>query len=162
MQFVTQSYYDELFGKIAKLRDELNFIRSEQSLAWEHCGDGWHDNPYYSHLISQERMCLKQLDDLLAQMSDSAIVEEPDTHNDTRCIALYTRLVVRERNLKTKAERVREISIVPIGAESFSANAIPYNSPYARGLLGARIGDTAEVKIPSGEFEVTVMEIKRI
>lgn len=157
--FVTQSYYDELTDKIIRMRGELEFIRSEQAYAYEHCGDGWHDNPYYSHLISQEKGIQNQLNDLQAQMQCSEIIKKQSF--SIECVALCTMVVVREVNVKTNAEYTREISVVPVGAEDSATGAMAYNSPYARALIGAKVGDAIEITIPSGELEVTIMEIKK-
>ena len=159
--FVTRSHYDKLSDKIARLADQLAFIISEQAHAWENCGDGWHDNPYYSHLMAQEKICMKQLEDLRSQISCSVVTESDTGGAEERdCIAICTRVVIKELNVRMNTERVREISVVPIGAEDTAAGAISYNSPYARAILGARVGDVIEIKLPSGEFEVTVIEIR--
>jgi transcription elongation factor GreA len=156
--FVTKSYYDELLDKIADAKGLLEFTRSEQQNAWHNTGDGWHDNPYYIQTLALERKLVKEIDDLTAQLASAKIVERAQTDE---CVSLFTIVTLHEYNHTTGAMRTREISIVPLGAPP-GKDTVPYNAPYAMKLIGAEVGEIIDIKIPLGELEVTVIDIKRM
>lgn len=52
-------------------------------------------------------------------------------------------------------------SIVPQDEADFDAGKISITSPIAKGLLGLKVGDTAEIKIPAGTLKYKVLKISR-
>ena len=156
--FVTHAYYDELFNKISDAKSRLEFVRAEQAHAYNNCGDGWHDNPYYTDLISQEKIIVKQIDDLSHQLANAKITDCAQTD---KCVSVQTIVTVDELNHTTGATRTRTIKIVPIGATT-APDTIPYNSPYGAALIGAEVGEIIDIKIPAGELEVTIIDIKKM
>jgi transcription elongation factor GreA len=160
--FVTSSHYDKLSDEIAKLQARLETIQSEKSHAWEHCGDAWHDNPYYNHLLGEERGIMAQLRDLTTQIHCATIIDiTADAPQACDCVKLCTRVVIHELNISKGTERTREISVVPIGAEDIANDVLSYVSPYANALMGKEPGEAVEMKLPSGELEITIVEIKK-
>jgi len=160
--FVTRSHYDKMSEDIAKIQARLEAIQPEKADAYENCGDAWHDNPYYSHLLGEERGLFAQLQELTAQIQCATIVDAGAEPCDCGCVKLCTRVLVRETNISKGTERAREICIVPIGAEDIAADCLPYVAPYAAALMGKEIGDVVEMKLPVGELEITIVEIKKL
>ena len=56
----------------------------------------------------------------------------------------------------------KTIGVVPLGADDAKNNIFNYRAPLVAKLLGAKVGDVITVKIPSGEFEYEILEIKRL
>ena len=52
-------------------------------------------------------------------------------------------------------------SIVPQDEANFDEGKISVSSPIAKGLLGLKVGDTAEIKIPAGTLKYKVLKITR-
>lgn len=52
-------------------------------------------------------------------------------------------------------------AIVPQDEANFDENKISVSSPIAKGLLGLKVGETAEIKIPAGTLKYKVMKINR-
>lgn len=52
-------------------------------------------------------------------------------------------------------------SIVPHDEADFDSGKISVTSPIAKGLLGLKAGDTAEIKIPAGTLKYKVLKISR-
>ena len=52
-------------------------------------------------------------------------------------------------------------SIVPQDEANFDEGKISVASPIAKGLLGLKVGDTAEIKIPAGTLKYKVLKIAR-
>ena len=52
-------------------------------------------------------------------------------------------------------------SIVPQDEANFDEGKISVSSPIAKGLLGLKVGDTTEIKIPAGTLKYKVLKITR-
>ena len=63
------------------------------------------------------------------------------------------------KDLKTNDEF--SYSIVPQDEANFDEGKISVSSPIAKGLLGLRVGDIAEIKIPAGTLKYKVLKITR-
>jgi transcription elongation factor GreA len=64
---------------------------------------------------------------------------------------------VRFRNLDTGEEDF--VHIVGPGEQDYNANKILYTSPLAQGLLGKKVGEIAEIRVPAGLRRLEILEI---
>ena len=76
---------------------------------------------------------------------------------DTSKVLLLSK--VKIKNLKNNS--VMEYMIVPESEADLKASKISVSSPIAKGLLGKKIGDKAEIKVPAGVIEFEIIEITR-
>lgn len=67
---------------------------------------------------------------------------------------------VKIKNLKNKA--IMEYAIVSESEADLKQGKISINTPIAKGLLGKKIGDKVEVKVPSGLMQFEILEINPI
>jgi len=68
--------------------------------------------------------------------------------------------VVKVRNKKTNMELT--YSIVPETEADIKTMKISVTSPVAKGLLGKKVGEMAEIIAPAGKIELEIIEIKRL
>lgn len=66
---------------------------------------------------------------------------------------------VKLKNLKNNLQMT--YTLVPEKEADLKAARISVNSPIAKGLLGKKVGDTAEIQIPAGSITFEVLEITR-
>jgi transcription elongation factor GreA len=66
---------------------------------------------------------------------------------------------VKIKNVKSGAEML--YTLVSEEEADLKAGRISVGSPIGKGLLGKRVGDTAEIKVPAGVLEFKVIEIAR-
>ncbi len=66
---------------------------------------------------------------------------------------------VKIKNTKSGAEML--YTLVSEEEADLKAGRISVNSPIGKGLLGKRVGDTTEIKVPAGMLEFQVLEIAR-
>jgi transcription elongation factor GreA len=64
---------------------------------------------------------------------------------------------VRLRNLANQAEM--KYTLVSEKEADFKAGKISVGSPIGQGLLGKKVGEVAEVQVPSGLMRLEVLEI---
>jgi len=76
---------------------------------------------------------------------------------DTSKVLLLSK--VKIKNLKNNS--VMEYTIVPESEADLKSSKISVSSPIAKGLLGKKIGDKAEIKVPAGVIEFEIIEITR-
>ncbi|MCF0189973.1 MAG: transcription elongation factor GreA [Marinilabiliaceae bacterium] len=74
---------------------------------------------------------------------------------DTTQVQILTKVTIR--NTKTKAQMT--YSIVPESEANLKLGKISVNTPIAQGLLGKKVGDTADVKVPSGIMTFEIVDI---
>ena len=54
-----------------------------------------------------------------------------------------------------------DFAIVPADEANFDEGKISVGSPIAKGLLGLKVGDKAEIKIPAGTLKYKILKISR-
>ena len=64
---------------------------------------------------------------------------------------------MRIKDLESGEEEIYEL--VGPGEEDYDKNKILTTSPRGQGLLGKKIGEIAEIKIPRGTFRYQILEI---
>jgi len=76
---------------------------------------------------------------------------------DTSKVLLLS--IVKIKNLKNKKEM--QYTLVPEQEADLKSAKISVTSPIARGLLGKKVGDIAEIKVPAGVIPFEIIEITR-
>jgi transcription elongation factor GreA len=95
---------------------------------------------------------ISKLQDLII---NSRIIDESKI--DTSKVALLS--LVKIKNVKTGATMT--YSIVPESEANLKNCKISVTSPIAKGLLGKKVGDEAEVDVPAGKIKFEIIEISR-
>ena len=72
---------------------------------------------------------------------------------------MFIGATVKLKDLTTNEEL--SYSIVPQDEADFDNNKISVTSPIAKGLLGLKVGDSADIKIPAGTLKYKVLSITR-
>ncbi len=54
---------------------------------------------------------------------------------------------------------VERYTLVGVGEEDYDLDRIPVNSPLAKGLLGKRVGEIAEITVPAGLRRLEIVEL---
>ena len=78
------------------------------------------------------------------------------THMDTSTVQILS--TVELRNVKTKQQM--KYTIVSATEADLRAGKLSVETPIAKGLLGKKVGEVAEVKVPAGTVQLEVVSIK--
>ena len=78
------------------------------------------------------------------------------THMDTSTVQILA--TVELRNVKTKQQM--KYTIVSATEADLRAGKLSVETPIAKGLLGKKVGEVAEVKVPAGTIQLEVVSIK--
>jgi transcription elongation factor GreA len=95
-------------------------------------------------------MRIAKLKDVLA---NSRIIDE--SRIDTSKVQLMNKVTIR--NLKTNSTMV--YTLVSESEADLKSGKIAISTPIAQGLLGKKVGDSVEIKVPSGIMSFEIVEI---
>ena len=144
---------------LKKLKDELDHLRtverpsiSRQIAEARDKGDLSENAEYAAAKEAQGMLEMKisKLDDLVAR---SRIIDESKI--DTSVVRILNKV-----KIKNKANNaVNEYQLVPESEANLKQAKIAVNSPIAQGIIGKKVGDVVQIKVPSGIISFEILEI---
>ncbi|HVN58973.1 MAG TPA: transcription elongation factor GreA [Bacteroidales bacterium] len=146
---------------LQKLKDELDQLRnverpmiSRQIAEARDKGDLSENAEYAAAKEAQGMLELKisKLEDLVTR---SRVIDE--TKIDTSTVRILNKVKIRNRSNNA----VMEYQIVPESEANLKQGKIAVSSPIAQGLIGKKVGDVVQIKVPSGiiPFEIITISV---
>lgn len=144
---------------LQKLKEELDQLRnverpsiSRQIAEARDKGDLSENAEYAAAKEAQGMLELRisKLDDIVAR---SRILDESKI--DTSSVRLLNRVKIRNKSNNS----VMEYLIVPESEANFKLGKIAISSPIAQGLIGKKVGDIVQIKVPSGTIPFEIISI---
>ena len=144
---------------LQKLKDELDHLRTvERPLISKMLsdardkGDLTENDEYAAAKEAQSMLELKiaKLEDIVAR---SRIIDESKI--DTSTVRILHKVKIRNKS----SNAVMEYQLVPESEANIKLGKIAVNSPIARGLIGRKIGETVDIKVPSGIIPFEIISI---
>lgn len=154
MKYFTKEGLEKLKDLLDKLKTIERPLISKQIAEARDKGDVSENAEYDAAKNAQSMLELKisKIEELL---SNAKIIDESRLDN-SKVFILST---VRLKNLKNKA--VLNYTLVPESEADLKLGKISITSPIAKGLLGKKVGDKVEIKVPSGTLSVEIIGITR-
>ncbi len=153
------SYYTE--EGLQKLKDELDHLIkverpeiSKQIAEAREKGD-LSENAEYAAAKEAQGMLELKISKMQELLQNARIIDESKLDN-TKVLLLST---VKIKNLKNNKQM--QYTLVPEQEADLRAAKISVTSPIARGLLGKKVGETVEIKVPAGIIPFEIVEITR-
>lgn len=146
-------------GGLQKLKEELQHLESVErprviaAIAEAREKGDLSENAEYDAAKEEQGILESRIAMLKAKIIDARIIDESDVNTDE--VQILTK--VRVQNLKTGQEKVYQL--VTEGEANILEGKIATTTPIAKGLLGKKVGDTAEVVVPAGKLEFKILEI---
>jgi len=115
-------------------------------------GDLTENAEYAAAKEAQSMLELKiaKLEDIVAR---SRIIDESKI--DTSTVRILHKVKIRNKS----SNAVMEYQLVPDSEANIKLGKIAVNSPIARGLIGRKIGETVDIKVPSGIIPFEIISI---
>lgn len=144
---------------LLKLKEELNHLRnverpmiSRQIADARDKGDLSENAEYAAAKEAQGMLEMKisKLEDIVAR---SRIIDE--TKIDTSSVRLLNRVKIRNKDNNA----IMEYLLVPESEANFKMGKIAVSSPIAQGLIGKKVGDVVQIKVPSGIISYEIISI---
>ena len=153
------SYYTE--EGLQKLKDELDHLIkverpeiSKQIAEAREKGD-LSENAEYAAAKEAQGMLELKIAKMQELVQNARIIDESKLDN-TKVLLLST---VKIKNLKNNKQM--PYTLVPEQEADLRSAKISVTSPIARGLLGKKVGETVEIKVPAGIIPFEIVEITR-
>lgn len=146
---------------LKKLKDELNHLKnverpniSKQIAEARDKGD-LSENAEYDAAKDAQGMLELKISKLEDELSNARILDESKI--DTSKISVLSK--IKLRNLANK--QMLNYTLVAEKEADLKSGKLSVTSPIGKGLLGKKIGEIAEIAIPSGTLKLEIVEISR-
>ena len=142
-----------------KLKEELQFLESVErprviaAIAEARDKGDLSENAEYDAAKEEQGILESKISLIKSKIVDARIIDETDINTDE--VQILTK--VRVLNLKTNQEKVYQL--VTEGEANVAEGKLATTTPIAKGLLGKKVGDIAEVVVPAGKLQFKVLEI---
>ncbi|PLX05368.1 MAG: transcription elongation factor GreA [Marinilabiliales bacterium] len=152
LSYVTQGGYKKLQEELDQLKNVERPAISRQIAEARDKGD-LSENAEYDAAKDAQGLLEMRIAKLEETLMNSRIIDESKI--DKSKIQILSK--VKIKNLKNKA--IMEYTITSESEADLKEKKISINTPIASGLLGKKVGDVVEVKVPSGTVSFEVVEI---
>ena len=144
---------------LQKLKEELQYLESVErprviaAIAEAREKGDLSENAEYDAAKEEQGILESKIAMIKGKIVDARIIDETDINTDE--VQILTK--VRVLNLKTNQEKVYQL--VTEGEANVAEGKLATTTPIAKGLLGKKVGDIAEVVVPAGKLQFKVLEI---
>ncbi len=143
------------------LQEQLDYLtnverpRISQMIAEARDKGDLSENAEYDAAKEQQGLLELKISKLQNLILNARVLDESDI--DTSKVGLFT--TVKIKNLHNGS--VMSYSIVPETEANLKSGKISITSPIAKGLMGKKPGDKAEITVPAGKMLFEILEITR-
>jgi transcription elongation factor GreA len=152
--YVTEDGLQRLKAELDQLRNIERPMISRQIADARDKGDLSENAEYAAAKEAQGMLEMKinKLEDIVAR---SRIIDESKI--DTITVRILNKVKIRNKSNNS----VMEYQLVPESEANFKLGKIAVNSPIAQGLIGKKVGETVNIKVPSGviPFEIVAISL---
>lgn len=152
MAYMSQKGYDEL---VAKLQHMESVDRPAASAAIAEARDkgDLSENAEYDAAKEWQSKLETEIAMLKKTIMEAKIIDT--THMDTSTVQILSTVTLR--NVKNGMQM--KYTIVSATEADLKSGKISVETPIAKGLLGKKVGEVAEVKVPAGTVQLEIVDI---
>jgi transcription elongation factor GreA len=146
---------------LKRLKEELHILETKErssiskQIAEARDKGDLSENAEYDAAKEAQGLLELKISKLKDSIANARIVDETQLDN-SKVFILST---VTIKNSKTGAKM--KYTLVPENEADLKTGKISISSPIAQGLLGKKVGDVADVQVPSGKMKFEIVEITR-
>ena len=146
---------------LKKLRDELNQLKdverpkASQAIAEARDKGDLSENAEYDAAKEAQGMLEMRISKLEETLANARIIDESQL--DTSKVLIHSTVKIKNQI----NGMVMTYKLVAQSEADLASGKISVDSPIGKGLLGKKVGDTAEINVPSGIMKFDVIEITR-
>lgn len=111
------------------------------------------ENAEYDAAKEAQSMLESKINKLKATIADAKIIDETKLKTDN--VQILNKVTLK--NVKNNAKMT--YTIVSESEANLKEGKISVNTPIAQGLLGKKVGDVCEIKVPQGMIHLEILEI---
>jgi transcription elongation factor GreA len=151
---MTREGYDKLAKELEYMKTTKRREIAEDIAKARAFGD-LKENAEYDAAKNNQAMNEKRISDITEKLSLVQFIDESKISKDQ--IFIGATALLKDLNSGDEIS----YSIVPQDEADFDAGKISVTSPIAKGLLGLKVGDAVDIKIPAGTLKYKVLKISR-
>jgi len=151
---ITRKGYQKLQDQLREMREVEQPAIRDRIAAARDLGD-LSENAEYHAAREELSMLMYKISKLEERISGARIVDEDEI--DASSVKVFTE--VRLKDLVRKREVVYRL--VEPEAMDIAAGKISVASPIAKGLMGKKVGETAEIEVPAGTVRYEILGIDK-
>jgi len=149
---MTREGYEKLKADLDRMQHKEMIEVAQRIAAARELGD-LSENAEYHAAHEDQGMLQARIDSLKDKLSRATFIEKGLLPSDT--VVFGSRVTVKDVDLGDEEDFI----LVGPGDEDYAKNRILTTSPIGQGLLGKKIGDTTEIKVPMGTLTFKVVKI---
>ena len=152
--YLTKEKFIEL---VNELRDMMINGRSliAQKIAEARGHGDLSENAEYEAAKEEQRHLEYRIAKIEETLSKSRIIDSKDLPTDK--VYILSKVTIKE----SKNGKKIQYQLVSPEEADFDQNKISTTSPIGKGLMGAKVGDVVNIKVPAGELRYEIVEISR-
>lgn len=150
--YMTAEGYKNLIDELSEMENVQRPAISKQIAEARDKGD-LSENAEYDAAKEAQGLLELKISELKEVIASARMIDESRISTDK--VQILTRVKIKN----TKTNQTMTYLLVSESEANFKEGKLSVETPIAKGLLGKKVGDTAKVKVPSGELEFEVMEI---
>ena len=146
---------------LKKLRDELNHLKdverpaASQAIAEARDKGDLSENAEYDAAKEAQGMLEMRISKLEEVVANAKVLDESQL--DTSKVLVHSTVKIKNQGNGMEVS----YKLVAQSEADLKAGKISVDSPIGKGLLGKKVGDTAEIKVPNGVMKFAIIEITR-
>ncbi|MFC2107537.1 transcription elongation factor GreA [Bacteroidota bacterium] len=152
VSYFTKEGYEKLKDELERLINVERPSISRQIAEARDKGD-LSENAEYDAAKDAQGLLEAKIAKLQEQFSKARIIDESKI--DTSKVLLLT--TVKIKNIQNGA--IMSYTIVPENESDLKQKKLSVSSPIAKGLLGKKVGDNAEIQVPAGKITFEIIDI---
>jgi len=153
--YLSQEGYNKLKSELNKLKS-VDRPRVINQIAEARDKGDLSENAEYDAAKEAQGLLEARIAKLEIDLSNARVLDE--SNMDISTVHLLTKVTIK--NTANEAEMT--YAIVSESEADLAANKISANSPIGKGLLGKKVGDIADIKIPNGIVHFKIIQITRL
>ncbi|MBN1821099.1 MAG: transcription elongation factor GreA, partial [Prolixibacteraceae bacterium] len=144
---------------LKKLKEDLeNLVNIERPAISKQIGEAIEkgdisENAEYDAAKDAQGLLEAKISELQSKIANARILDESKINTDK--VQILNKVTIRNR----KNNATMQYTIVPESEANLKENKISVKTPIAKGLIGKKVGDAVEIKVPSGIIPFEIIDI---
>ena len=152
MAYMTQKGYDKLVAELREL-ENVELPRVREAIAEARDKGDLSENAEYDAAKEAQGLLEMKITQLKATIADAKIIDTSKLNADT--VQILTR--VELKNVKNNAKMT--YTIVSETEANLREGKISVKTPIAQGLLGRKVGEVVDIRVPQGIIQLEILNI---
>jgi len=152
VSYVTEQGLERLKKELEQL-ETIERPKISQQIAEARDKGDLSENAEYDAAKEAQGMLEMKISKLKDTIANSRVLDQSKL--DTKTVQILNKVKIKNKNNGT----IMEYTIVSDSEANLKEGKMSINTPIAKGLLGKKVGDVAEVQVPSGKMEFEIVEI---